>query len=39
MSLFGNLKEKTKNVEAAKDSLGGGFGAKDYMRITPFPVN
>ena len=30
MSLFGNLKEKTKNVEAAKDSLGGGgFGAKE----------
>jgi hypothetical protein len=30
MSLFGNLKEKTQNVEAAKDSLGGGgFGAKE----------
>lgn len=30
MSLFGNLKEKTKNAEAAKDSLGGGqFGAKE----------
>ena len=30
MSLFGNLKEKTKNVEAAKDTLGGGgFGAKE----------
>lgn len=29
MSLFSNLKEKTKNVEAVKDSLGGGgFGAK-----------
>lgn len=29
MSLFGNLKEKTQNAEAAKDSLGGGFGAKE----------
>ncbi|AEL79656.1 ssDNA-binding protein [Escherichia phage vB_EcoP_G7C] len=30
MSLFSNLKEKTKNVEAVKDSLGGGgFGAKE----------
>lgn len=30
MSLFSNLKEKTQNVEAAKDSLGGGgFGAKE----------
>lgn len=29
-NLFGNLKEKTKNAEAAKDSLGGGaFGAKE----------
>lgn len=29
-NLFGNLKEKTQNVEAAKDSLGGsGFGAKE----------
>ena len=29
MSLFSNLKEKTKNVEAVKDSLGGGFGTKE----------
>lgn len=29
MSLFGNLKEKTKNAEDTKDSLGGGFGAKE----------
>ena len=31
MSLFSNLKEKTQNVEAVKDSLGGGggFGAKE----------
>lgn len=29
-NLFGNLKEKTKNAEAAKDSLGGsGFAAKE----------
>ena len=28
-NLFGNLKDKTKNAEAAKDSLGGGFGAKE----------
>lgn len=29
-NLFGNLKEKTKNAEAAKDSLGGSqFGAKE----------
>lgn len=29
-NLFGNLKEKTQNAEAAKDSLGGGgFGAKE----------
>ncbi len=27
-NLFGNLKEKTKNAEATKDSLGGGFGVK-----------
>lgn len=28
-NLFGNLKEKTKNAEAAKDTLGGQFGAKE----------
>ena len=28
-NLFGNLKDKTKNAEATKDSLGGGFGAKE----------
>lgn len=29
MSLFGNLKEKTQNVEETRDSLGGGFSAKE----------
>lgn len=29
MSLFGNLKEKTQNAEETRDSLGGGFSAKE----------
>ena len=28
-ALFGNLKEKTQNVEETKDNLGGSFGAKE----------